>query len=63
MAQHHHEEETNLDYIFYLVAILSGMFVGAIIERGFIWVPIGGVFGLLTAAIFIKFLVRGRENV
>ena len=63
MAQHHHEEETNLDYIFYVVAVLSGMFVGAIIERGFIWVPIGGVFGLLTAAIFIKFLVRGRENV
>ncbi|AMR31123.1 hypothetical protein A0256_06645 [Mucilaginibacter sp. PAMC 26640] len=62
MSQHHHEEETNLDYIFYLIAALSGMFVGAIVERGFIWIPVGGVFGLLTAIVFIKFLVKGREN-
>jgi hypothetical protein len=59
----HHEEEKNFDYIFYLVALISGAFVGAIIERGFIWIPVGGVFGLLTAALFIKFLVRGREEV
>lgn len=62
MAHHHHEEETNLDYIFYVVAALSGMFVGAIIDRGFIWVPVGGVLGLLTAVVFIKFLVKGRES-
>lgn len=59
----HHEEKENYDYIFYLVALVSGMFVGAIVERGFIWIPVGGVFGLLTAAVFIKFLVKGRENV
>ena len=60
---HHHEEKENYDYIFYLIALVSGMFVGAIVERGFIWVPVGGVFGLLTAAVFIKFLVKGREEV
>ncbi|OOQ60479.1 hypothetical protein [Mucilaginibacter pedocola] len=59
----HHEEEKNFDYIFYLVALISGVFVGAIVDRGFIWIPVGGVFGLLTAAVFIKFLVRGREEV
>lgn len=59
----HHEEEKNFDYVFYLVALISGAFVGAIIERGFIWIPIGGVLGLLTAAVFIKLLVRGREGV
>ena len=59
----HHEEEKNFDYVFYLIALFSGAFVGLIIERGFIWVPIGGVFGLLTAAVFIKFLVNGREEV
>jgi hypothetical protein len=62
MSQHHNEEEKNYDYIFYLVALLSGMFVGAIVERGFIWIPVGGVLGLLTAALFLKFLVKGREN-
>lgn len=63
MAHHHHEEQKNFDYVFYLVALISGMFVGLIIERGLIWVPVGGVFGLLTAAVFIKFLVKGREEV
>ncbi|WP_374948590.1 hypothetical protein [Mucilaginibacter sp.] len=63
MAHHHHEEQKNFDYIFYLVALVAGMFVGAILEKGFIWIPVGGVFGLLTAAVFIKFLVRGREEV
>ncbi|TFF36529.1 hypothetical protein [Mucilaginibacter psychrotolerans] len=60
---HHNEEEKNFDYVFYLVALLSGAFVGAIIDRGFIWIPVGAIFGLLTAAVFIKFLVKGREEV
>ncbi|TWR29984.1 hypothetical protein FPZ43_09050 [Mucilaginibacter pallidiroseus] len=66
MSHHHHphqKEQKSYDYIFYLVAMISGLFVGAIVERGFIWIPVGGVFGLLTAALFIKFLVRGREEV
>ena len=65
MSHHHHphKEEKNYDYIFYLVALVCGMFVGAIVERGFIWIPVGGVFGLLTAALFLKFLVKGREEV
>ncbi|MDB5060507.1 MAG: hypothetical protein JWP67_350 [Mucilaginibacter sp.] len=63
MSQHHQEEEKNYDYFFYLIALVCGMFVGAIVERGFIWIPVGGVFGLLTAAVFLKFLVKGREEV
>lgn len=65
MSHHHHphHEEKNYDYVFYLVALLAGMFTGAIVERGFIWIPVGGVFGLLTAAVFLKFLVKGREEV
>lgn len=59
----HHQEEKSFDYVFYLVALLAGLFVGAIVERGFIWIPVGGVFGLLTAAVFLKFIVRGREEV
>jgi len=63
MSHHHHEEEKSYDFVFYLVAIISGMFVGAIVDRGFIWIPVGGVLGLLTAALFLKLLVRGREEV
>jgi hypothetical protein len=58
-----HHEEKNYDFIYYLIALVCGMFVGAIVERGFIWVPVGGVLGLLTAALFLSKLVRGREEV
>lgn len=58
-----HQEDKNYDYIYYLVALVCGLFVGAVIDRGLIWIPAGGVFGLLTAAVFLKFLVRGREEV
>ncbi|MEO7213189.1 hypothetical protein [Mucilaginibacter sp.] len=59
----HHEEEKNFDYLFYLVALLTGAFVGAIVNRGFIWIPVGAILGLLSAGLFIKVLVRGREEV
>ena len=62
MAHQHEEEEKNYDYIYYLVALVCGMFVGAVIDRGLIYIPVGGVFGLLTTALFLKFLVRGREG-
>jgi len=60
--KHQHEEEKNIDNLYYLVALVCGLFTGAIIEKGFIWVPIGGVLGLLTAAFFLKVLVKGREE-
>lgn len=68
MSHHHHspkkeQEARSLDYIYYLVALVSGMFVGAIVDRGLVYIPVGGVLGLLTAAFFINVLVKGRENV
>jgi hypothetical protein len=56
----HEEEKDNLDFVFYIVALVSGMFVGAIIDKGFTWIFVGGVLGLLTAAFFLNILVRGR---
>ena len=58
----HHEEEKNYNYIYYLVGLLSGLFVGVILGSGFIWIPILGIFGLLVAASFLKVFVEGREN-
>lgn len=65
MSHHHHphKEEENFDYVFYVVALFTGLFVGAVVNRGLIYIPIGGVLGLLTAGLFIKTLVKGRENV
>ena len=58
----HQEEEKNYDFLYYLVALVSGLFVGAIIDKGFTWIFVGGVLGLLSAALFLKVLVKGREQ-
>ena len=62
MAHHHHEEEKNLDSYFYIIGLLAGLFTGAIINKGLIYIPIGGLLGLLTAVLFLKVLVKGRQN-
>ncbi|RYE21128.1 MAG: hypothetical protein EOP51_16355 [Sphingobacteriales bacterium] len=64
MSHHHHPHQEEKSYApFYLVALITGLFVGAIIDRGLIYIPIGGVLGLLTAALFVNKVVKGRENV
>ena len=61
MAHHHEEEEVkSYDYIYYLVGILSGLFVGFILAGNFIWIPVMGLFGLLFTAFFLSVFVRGR---
>ncbi|QJD94906.1 hypothetical protein HH214_02925 [Mucilaginibacter robiniae] len=60
---HHREEQKSVDSYYYLIALLAGLFTGAIINRGFIYIPIGGVLGLLSAALFLKALVKGHEDI
>ena len=62
MAHHHEEEEKNYDYLYYVVGLLTGLFIGFILDKGFTWIFVGGVLGLLTAALFLQVLVKGREQ-
>jgi hypothetical protein len=62
MSHHPKAEKENLDYIYYLVGILSGLFTGAIINVSFIWIILGGVLGFLTAAAFVNILAKGSEK-
>lgn len=63
MAHHpHKEEEKNVDSYFYIIGLLAGLFTGAVVNQGLIYIPIGGVLGLLTAVLFLKVLVKGRQN-
>ncbi|WP_158825753.1 hypothetical protein [Mucilaginibacter lacusdianchii] len=57
---HHQEEDKSYDSYFYIIGLLAGLFVGAIVNQGFVWIPVGAVLGLLTAVLFIKLAVRGR---
>ncbi len=61
--QHHHEEEVeNYNSIYYLVGLASGLFTGLVLESGFMWVLIMGVFGLLFTAFFLNVFVKGHED-
>jgi hypothetical protein len=63
MKQHHDEEQAKYDYIYYLVGLIAGVLTGAVLDVGMIWALVGGVLGLLTAALFLNVLVKGREDI
>jgi hypothetical protein len=58
--KHHEEEEKNVDYLYYLIGLLSGLFTGFVIDTTFILIPILGIVGLLFAGFFLNVFVRGR---
>ncbi len=58
----HHTKEENHDRYFYIIGLLAGLFIGAIVNRGFIYIPVGAILGLLSAALFLKVLVKGRQS-
>lgn len=62
MAHHHQEEEKNYDFLYYLIGLATGVFTGAILDVGMIWALVGGVLGLLSAGLFLKVLVKGRNE-
>lgn len=63
MKHHQSEEEKSYNYLYYVVALVAGMFTGGIIDKGFVWILVGGVLGLLSAAFFLNVLVKGREDI
>jgi hypothetical protein len=60
--KHHEEEieEKSYDYIYYVIGLLSGLFIGIVINSSFILIPILGVVGLLFAGLFLSVFVKGR---
>lgn len=56
------EEEKNYDYLYYVVALVCGLFTGAISNSGYTWIFIGGIIGLLFAGLFLRVFVRGRSR-
>ena len=63
MTEHHKEEEKSYTYLYYVIGLVFGIITGAVIEKGFVYVLVGGILGLLTAAFFYTFFVKGREDI
>lgn len=66
MSHHHHthqeEEAKKYDYLYYVIGLIAGMITGFVIDKDFIWIPIGGVLGLLTAAFFANVVAKSSEK-
>jgi hypothetical protein len=62
MAYSHEEKEKSIDNLYYLVALVCGVFTGWVIDKGWVWIVVGAVLGLLTAALYLRVFVRGREE-
>jgi len=60
---HHHEAKT-LQYqnIYYLVGLISGLFIGLVIEGCWLWIPILGIVGLLFTSFFLTVFVRDSAD-
>ena len=65
MAHQHAEQEeeaVNFNGLYYLVGLLTGLFIGVVIDISITWTLSSGVVGLLFAALFLQVFVRGREQ-
>ena len=63
--QHSHkqeEEAKKYDYLYYVIGLVFGMITGFVIDKSLIWIPIGGVLGLLTAAFFANVVSKSSEK-
>jgi hypothetical protein len=62
--QHHQEEEQEKSYayLYYVIGLFFGLYTGYVIDKDFIWIPIGGVLGLLTAAFFANVVAKSSEK-
>ena len=61
---HQQEEQKEIEYkgLYYLVGLLTGMFIAVVTNSGIGYIVSLGVVGLLFAALFINVFVRGREQ-
>ena len=60
--KHQHKEEKSYDYLYYVIGLVFGCITGFFLDKGFTWVVVGGIVGLLTAGLFLTVLVKGREE-
>lgn len=57
------EEVKNFDSLYYIIGLIAGIITAYIVQGTFLWMLIGAVLGLLSAAFFVsKVAPRDPEN-
>lgn len=63
MENHEIEEVKNFDSLYYVVGLIAGIIIAYIVQGTFLWMLIGAVLGLLSAAFYVnKVAPRDIEN-
>jgi F0F1-type ATP synthase assembly protein I len=62
MTHHHATTQIKDENIYYIIGVLSGLFIGATLEASPWWIPILAIVGLLFTAFFLTVFVRGRAD-
>jgi hypothetical protein len=59
---HQVEKKEDINSLYYLVGMATGLFIGTYIDLGINYIIAGGITGLLFAAFFTNVLVKGRAD-
>jgi hypothetical protein len=51
----------NFNWLYYFIGLFFGVLTGAVITESYIFAILGGIFGLLSAGLFLNAIVKGRE--
>ena len=55
------ENKNSFEWVWYVVGILAGMLSVLSVTSGFGWILLGGLGGLIFAAVFLGKIVKGRH--
>ena len=55
-------KKQNIDSLYYLLGLIFGILTAIVSRAPFLWVIGGGIIGLLFAAFFLNYLVKGRHE-
>jgi hypothetical protein len=55
------ENKNSLEWIWYVLGLLTGMLAVSAVTLSFGWVVLGGILGLIFAGLFLNNIVKGRH--
>ncbi|TCC93836.1 hypothetical protein EZ428_03440 [Pedobacter frigiditerrae] len=55
------ENKNSFEWVWYVIGLLTGMLAVLAVTTSFGYVVLGGILGLIFAAVFLNKIVKGRE--
>ena len=55
------DNKNSFEWVWYILGIVAGMLAVVAVTPSLGWVVLGGIFGLIFAAVFLNKIVKGRH--